>query len=96
MDMRRGRTEDNDRKPYDATGKATGGRFKCEFGVPEPKAEENFIDSDNRIMKRVDGGFDPRYNGQTAVDDTAHIIVAAEVSNAPPTWAGWRYRCSGP
>jgi len=28
-------------------------------------------------MKRAGGGFDPSYNAQTAVDDTAHIIVAA-------------------
>ena len=32
-------------------------------------------------MKRAGGGFDPAYNGQTAVDDTAHIIVAAELVN---------------
>jgi hypothetical protein len=32
-------------------------------------------------MKRAGGGFDPSYNGQTAVDDTAHIIVAAELGN---------------
>ena len=32
-------------------------------------------------MKRAGGGFDPCYNAQTAVDDTAHIIVAAELIN---------------
>ena len=32
-------------------------------------------------MKRAGGGFEPSYNAQTAVDDTAHIIVAAEVGN---------------
>ena len=32
-------------------------------------------------MKRSGGGFDASYNAQTAVDDTAHIIVAAELSN---------------
>ena len=32
-------------------------------------------------MKRAGGGFDASYNAQTAVDDTAHIIVAAELSN---------------
>ena len=32
-------------------------------------------------MKRAGGGFDPCHNAQTAVDDTAHIIVAAEVGN---------------
>ena len=34
-------------------------------------------------MKRAGGGFDPSYNAQTAVDDTAHITVAAEVGNNP-------------
>jgi IS5 family transposase len=32
-------------------------------------------------MKRAGGGFDPAYNAQTAVDETAHIIVAAELTN---------------
>ena len=49
--------------------------------MPEPKAQDNFTDPDSRIMKRAGGGFDPSYNAQTAVDDTAHIIVAAELGN---------------
>jgi hypothetical protein len=32
-------------------------------------------------MKRAGGGFDYCYNAHAAVDDTAHIIVAAELSN---------------
>ena len=32
-------------------------------------------------MKRAGGGFDYSYNAQTAVDEAAHIIVAAEVVN---------------
>ena len=32
-------------------------------------------------MKRAGGGFDYCYNAQTAVDEAAHIIVAAEVVN---------------
>jgi transposase len=80
-DLEHGRTEDDDRKPRDEDGNATGGRYKREFGVPEPKAQDNFTDPDSRIMKRTGGGFDASYNAQTAVDDTAHIIVAAELSN---------------
>ena len=80
-DIERGRSDDDDRRPRDDDGKPTGGRYKREFGVPEPKAQDNFTDPDSRIMKRVGGGFDASYNAQTAVDDTAHIIVAAELSN---------------
>ncbi len=80
-DIERGRSADDDRRPRDDDGTATGGRYKREFGVPEPKAQDNFTDPDSRIMKRTGGGFDASYNAQTAVDDTAHIIVAAELSN---------------
>jgi transposase len=58
-----------------------GGRYKRPFGVPEDKAQENFTDPDSRIMKRSGGGFDASYNAQTAVDEAAHIIVAAELTN---------------
>ena len=71
-DLQRGR--DPDEPPR-------GGRYKGEFGVPEGKAQDNFTDPDSRIMKRAGGGFDASYNAQTAVDDTAHIIVAAELTN---------------
>ena len=80
-DIERGRSPDDDCKPRDEDGKPMGGRFKREFGVPEPKAQENFTDPDSRIMKRAGGGFDASYNAQTAVDATAHIIVAAELGN---------------
>ena len=46
--------------------------------MPEDKAQDNFTDPDSRIMKRAGGGFDASYNAQTAVDDAAHIIVAAD------------------
>lgn len=58
-----------------------GGRYKRPFGVPEDTAQENFTDPDSRIMKRAGGGFDASYNAQTAVDETAHIVVAAELTN---------------
>lgn len=58
-----------------------GGRWKRAFCIPEDKAQENFTDPDSRIMKRAGGGFDASYNTQTAVDEHAHIVVAAELTN---------------
>jgi transposase len=80
-DLERGRDEDDDRRPRGKNGKPKGGRYKREFGKPEAGAQENFTDGDSRIMKRAGGGFDPAYNGQLAVDETCHIIVAAELTN---------------
>jgi transposase len=79
-DLERGRSDDDDQKPRGQDGKPKpGGRYKRPFGVPQDKDQDNFTDPDSRIMQRAGGGFDPGYNGQTAVDDTAHIIVAAEL-----------------
>ena len=83
-DAQRGRSDDDDRRPRGPDGKPSGGRYKREFGVPADKAQENFTDPDSRIMKRAGGGFDPSYNAQTAVDEAAHIIVAAELDNNSP------------
>lgn len=81
-DALRGRTPDDERKPRDKDGNPRGGKpFQRDFGVPAPKAQESFTDPQSRIMKRAGGGFDYCYNAQTAVDETAHIIVAAEVVN---------------
>jgi hypothetical protein len=74
-----GRSEDDERTPRDKDGKPKRGpRYKRQFGVPEESAQENFTDPDSRIMKRAGGGFDQSYNGHTAVDAHAQIIVAAE------------------
>ncbi len=81
-DAARGRTPDDERKPRDKDGKPKGGKpYQRDFGVPAPKAQDSFTDPESRIMKRAGGGFDYSYNAQTAVDETAHIIVAAEVVN---------------
>jgi transposase len=87
-DLERGRSDGDDRRPRGPDGKPKGGRYKREFAVPEDKAQDNFTDPDSRIMKRAGGGFDPAYNAQTAVDETAHIIVAAELDNTAPD-ANW-------
>ena len=80
-DIGKGRSDDDDRRPRGKDGKPKGGRYKQPFGVPEHKDQENFTDPDSRITKRAGGAFEASYNGQTAVDDKAHIIVAAELIN---------------
>lgn len=81
-DAQRGRTPDDERKPRDKDGKSKGGKpYQRDFGVPAAKAQDSFTDPQARIMKRAGGGFDYSYNAQTAVDENAHIIVAAEVVN---------------
>ena len=81
-DAQRGRRDDDARKPKDKNGKPRGGKpYQRDFGVPPPKAQDSFTDPQSRIMKRAGGGFDYSYNAQTAVDETAHIVVAAEVVN---------------
>lgn len=80
-DTARGRSAD-DEEPPDADGKPKKkSRFKYKFGEPKPNAQENFTDPESRIMKHAGGGFEYSYNGQLAVDATAHIIVAAELDN---------------
>jgi transposase len=81
-DAQRGRTPDDERKPRGKDGNPKGGKpYQRDFGVPASKAQDSFTDPQARIMKRAGGGFDYSYNAQTAVDETAHIIVAAEVVN---------------
>lgn len=81
-DSARGRTPDDERRPRDPDGHPKkGSLYAREFGVPKPKAQENFTDPESRIMKRSGGGFDYCYNAHAAVDETAHIIVAAELTN---------------
>ena len=70
-----GRAEDVPPQP-----RRRGPAFKRAFGVPEPKAQDNFTDPDSRIMK-TSAGFEQCFNAQTAVDAGAQIIVAAELSN---------------
>jgi transposase len=55
---------------------------RLEKRIPEQerseKSQENFTDPESRIMK-TPKGFEQCYNAQAAVDETAQIIVAAEV-----------------
>ena len=81
-DTQRARTPDDARRPKDKDGNPKGGKpYQRDFGVPPAKAQDSFTDPQSRIMKRAGGGFDYSFNAQTAVDEMAHIIVAAEVVN---------------
>jgi len=50
--------------------------------VPE-RAQTNFTDPESRIMHTPEG-FQQCYNAQAAVDAESQVVVACEVSNAPP------------
>ena len=78
-DAERGRKPDDDDSGPGGTGKKAGPAFKRPFGEPPAKAQDNFTDPDSRIMKSATG-FEQCYNGQTAVDAEAQIIVAAELT----------------
>ena len=57
--------------------------FDPDTAVVGPKAQTNFSDPDSRIMHTPDG-FQQAYNAQAAVDTESQVIVAEEVSQAPP------------
>ena len=78
-DAERGRQPDDGRFGPGGSGKQAGPAFKRPFGEPRAKAQDNFTDPDSRIMKSA-AGFEQCYNGQTAVDAEAQIIVAAELT----------------
>jgi len=58
------------------------GREPGEAAVSE-RAQSNFTDPDSRIMHTPDG-FQQCYNAQVAVDAESQVVVACEVSRAPP------------
>lgn len=74
------------REQEQRTGKKMGGREPRvpdpEQARPESKAQRNFTDPESRIMPdgANKGSFLQGYNAQAAVDATAQIIVAAEVT----------------
>lgn len=80
-DIARGRSDD-DVPPDGGDEPEKKSRFRYKFGEPKPDAQENFTDPESRIMKHAGGGFDYSYNAQAAVDETAQIIVAAELVNS--------------
>ena len=74
------------RDEEERTGKKKRGREPMvpdpEKALPEAKAQRNFTDPDSRIMPdgANKGSFLQGYNAQAAVDATAQVIVAAEVT----------------
>ena len=74
------------RAEEERTGKKARGREPQvpdpEQAQPEAKAQRNFTDPDSRIMPdgANKGSFVQGYNAQAAVDSTAQVIVAAEVT----------------
>lgn len=58
------------------------GKNANEVRVPE-RAQTNFTDPESRIMSTPEG-FQQCYNAQAAVDAESQVIVACEVSAAPP------------
>jgi transposase len=78
-DQKAGRDKDDD-KPENRSGR-TGPNYKRKFGQPAESKQENFTDSESRIMKTSATGFQQCYNAQIAVDEECHIIVAEDVEN---------------
>jgi len=63
-----------------AEGRKKSGKIaKLPSGEPEAKAQRNFTDPDSRVLLTKDG-FIQGYNAQAAVDGTAQIIVAHELT----------------
>lgn len=61
---------------------AAEGREPAEAVVAD-KAQTNFTDPESRIMHTPEG-FQQCYNGQAAVDASSQVIVACELTDAPP------------
>lgn len=76
--------DDKDDDPPPSPGELPGHRVRARpDGTAHPKAQRNFTDPESRIMESG-GTFLQGYNCQAAVDATAQVIVAADVSNQCP------------
>ena len=72
-----------ERLEAEARAKAEQEGGNPEEAHPSEKAQSNFTDPDSGIMHTPDG-FQQCYNAQVAVDAESQVIVAQEVSRAPP------------
>jgi transposase len=75
-DQERGRHPDDQQRRGDGAGRP----FKRPFGVPDDKAQDNFTDSQSRIMK-MGGNIEQCYNAQAAVDGESQLIIANGLTN---------------
>jgi transposase len=75
-DRERGRHPDDQQRPGDGAGRP----FKHPFGEPDDKAQDNFTDSQSRIMK-MGGNIEQCYNAQAAVDGESQLIIANGLTN---------------
>ena len=77
------RRADDDRGRKPGSGRASRGRkpYKRNYGAPDPKAQSNFTDPENRTMKTSAEGFQQCYNAQTVVDDANQMVVATAVGS---------------
>src|SRR5271165_1308900 len=77
------RRRDEEQAKREAEGRQRRGKEPGPIdSTPEEKAQTNFTDSEAKIMKQSNKGFDYSYNAQAVVDGAEQIIVAAEVTNA--------------
>jgi transposase len=75
--------EAQQRLEQEARAKAAREGRAAEEAVVSDRAQTNFTDPESRIMHTPDG-FQQCYNAQAAVDAESQVIVACEVSQAPP------------
>ncbi len=88
IELAKARLEARAREADDARGRVPGekrnprgGRpYAREYGEPDGKAQDNFTDSESRIMKTSSEGFQQCYNAQAAVEGGNQLIVSAEVT----------------
>jgi Transposase DDE domain len=75
-DRERGRHPEDQQRRGDGAGRP----FKHPFGEPDDKAQDNFTDSQSRIMK-MGGNIEQCYNAQAAVDGESQLIIANGLTN---------------
>lgn len=71
---RKAKKKDKTSEEQDAVAETAAGKAR-----PRGQAQRNFTDPEARIMK-TNAGFDYTYNAQAIVDDTAQVIIAADIT----------------